>query len=87
MLTGAYNKNTPTKKDVTSMDNTNKEINVLEVEEIEKKAQMIAGLSSVLVVFFDNIYDDYFQGALECLEQETRSLRNLFNTLSKKLYK
>ena len=70
------------------MDNTNNKINVLEIEEIEKKAQMIAGLSSVLVVFFDNIYDDdYFQGALECLEQETRSLRNLFNALSEKLYK
>ena len=70
------------------MNNTDNKINVLEVEEIEKKTQMIAGLSSVLVVFFDNIYDDdYFQGALECLEQETRSLRNLFNALSEKLYK
>ncbi len=70
------------------MDNTNNEINILEIEEIEKKVQMILGLSSVLVVFFENIYDDDdFQGALECLEQETRRSKNLFNALSEKLFK
>ena len=70
------------------MDNKNKEIDILEVEEIEKKIKMIAGMTATFVVFFDNIYvnNDDFQGALECLEQETISLKKLYNNLSKKLY-
>ena len=38
------------------MDNKNKEIDILEVEEIEKKIKMIAGMTAAFVVFFDNIY-------------------------------
>ena len=71
-----YNNNIP-KKEVTSMDNVNRNISIQDIEEIHRKTEMIAGLSDFCVIFFTNYFEnDIFKRTLECLSDEVFKLRD-----------
>ncbi len=82
MLTGAYNKNKPNERKVTSMSKMVKEIPLSDIVEIQSKSEIIAGLSSIFVEFLDYTDEDSrFKGAFACLADEAYSLKKICNSL------
>ena len=64
------------------MNNTNKKISNIDIEEIKLKTDIIAGLTSVCVIYLDyKEEDDQLKGALECLMGEAFRLQDKCNSL------
>ncbi len=64
------------------MNNTNKKISNIDIEEIKLKTDIIAGLTSVCVIYLDSTEeDDQLKGALECLMAEAFRLQDKCNSL------
>ncbi len=58
------------------MNNTNEEIDILDIEDIKQKSENIARLSSVLESYLDYNQQEELRGALACLKNEMFILRD-----------
>ena len=64
-----------------------KEIPLSDIAEIQELSEMISGLASIFVEYFDYTDEDSrFKGAFACLADEAYNLKKICNSLCKSIF-